>query len=124
VESAVSSSETLKDKIIPNQKTFITYENQRWWLGKGWRQELLPGERPSWSDELGLVTLCKEDVMLPPGNWKWESDWRYVTTSKTDENGWEYASRFKKFENPERKKSFVQSVRRRKWTRRCINHDE
>jgi len=111
-------------KVQTKEKVFVVYENQRWWIGKGWRQELLPGERPSWSDELGLIALCKEDVILPTGNWKWESDWKYVMTSKTDDNGWEYASRFKKFENPERKKSFIQSVRRRKWTRRCITYDE
>jgi len=113
-----------RTKILAKEKVFVVYENQRWWPGKAWRQELLPGERPSWSDELGLITLCKEDVILPTGNWNWESDWKYVVTSKTDENGWEYASRFKKFENPDRKKSFIQSVRRRKWTRRCITYDE
>ncbi len=112
------SAKTRKEKI------FVVYENQRWWLGKGWRQELLPGERPSWSDELGLIALCKEDVVLPAGNWEWESGWKYVVNSKTDENGWEYASRFKKFENPDRKKSFVESCRRRKWTRRCFTHTE
>ncbi len=26
-----------------SQKTFVIYENQRWWLGKGWTDLLLPG---------------------------------------------------------------------------------
>jgi len=118
------SPQAAKSRKTTKEKVFVVYENQRWWLGKGWRQELLPGERPSWSDELGLIALCKEDVILPPGNWEWESGWKCTVNSKTDENGWEYASRFKKFENPDRKKSLVESVRRRKWTRRCISYDE
>jgi len=108
---------------ITKEKVFVVYENQRWWPGKSWRQELLPGERPSWSDDLGLVTLCKEDVKLPKGHWEWESDWKYVVTSKTDEEGWEYASRFKKFEKNDGKNGLLKSVRRRKWVRRCIGYD-
>jgi len=109
---------------ISKEKVFVVFENQRWWPGKGWRPELLPGERPSWSDDLGLVALCKEDVGLPTGNWEWESDWKYVITSKTDEEGWEYASRFKRFEKPDYKRRLVRVVRRRKWTRRCIGYEE
>lgn len=28
---------------LSSQKTFIIYENQRWWIGKGWSDLLLPG---------------------------------------------------------------------------------
>jgi len=118
------SPESNKVRQITKEKVFVVYENQRWWPGKGWRPELLPGERPSWSDDLGLVVLMKEDVGLPTGNWEWESDWKYVATSKTDEEGWEYASRFKRFEQPDRKRRLLRAVRRRKWTRRCICFDE
>lgn len=30
-----------KSSII-NQKTFVTYENQRWWLGRNWCDQMLP----------------------------------------------------------------------------------
>ena len=106
------------------EKSFITFENQRWWPGKGWRADLLPGERPAWSDDLGQVELRKEYFKIPGANWQWENEWNIVMSSKTDDEGWEYASRFKKFEDPERKKSLIHSVRRRKWVRKCIEFDD
>ena len=111
------------DKLF-REKSFVTFENQRWWPGKGWRAELLPGERPSWSDDLGQVSLKKEYFKIPGANWQWEKEWNIVMSSKTDDEGWEYASRFKKFEDPERKKSLIHSVRRRKWVRKCIEFDD
>ena len=36
-------SEFRKESDQISQKTFVIYENQRWWLGKGWTDLLLPG---------------------------------------------------------------------------------
>jgi len=34
-------------------KEVIVYENERWWVGKGWCDNMLPQERSSWSDLSG-----------------------------------------------------------------------
>jgi len=118
VESAVGSSDTLREKIIPNQKTFITYENQRWWLGKGWCDQMLIGERSAWSDYQGNISLPKENFNLPSAQWRWHGGWEVTITPQTDQEGWEYAIEFTK---PFHSKGQVfDYVRRRRWTRKCV----
>jgi len=101
------------------ERTFVVYENQRWWPGKGWLPKLLPGERPAWSDESGKEELLRDDIKLN-NDWSWASKWSVIISPHTDIEGWEYASRFKKFEDPLKKKSFMESVRRRKWVRSAV----
>jgi len=118
VSSMKAASKEIKEKV------FILYENQRWWLGQGWQSELLPGERPSWSDESGKNEVDMQKPELPSENWSWETDWNFVVSNKTDKDGWEYASRFGKFDDPDRKESMINLVRRRKWLRKCVGYDE
>lgn len=105
---------------IRNQKTFVTYENQRWWLGKGWCRKMFSDERPAWSDDLGQVPITMDSFKLPNNLWKWEGEWNYVIGPNTDKDGWEYANSFDAFNSGGSGKSLVNIVRRRKWVRRCI----
>ncbi|KAI9105290.1 integral peroxisomal membrane peroxin-domain-containing protein [Phlyctochytrium arcticum] len=52
-------------KSLPLTLRFTTYENQRWFVGLGWVPHLLPGERPSYSDETGTTALPKESFKIP-----------------------------------------------------------
>jgi len=106
------------------ERSFLIFENQRWWPGKGWCSQMLPGERSPWSDDFGKVELRKESIILPNKEWEWTVDWTFIVSANTDSEGWDYASRFKKFEDPFRKKSFLHSVRRRKWIRTCAKIDD
>jgi len=108
-----------KQKVV-NQKTFVTYENQRWWLGKGWCRKMFSDERPAWSDDLGQVPITMDTFNLPNNSWKWEGEWNYVIGPNTDKEGWEYADNFKAFNSGNSGKSLVNIVRRRKWVRRCV----
>lgn len=111
-------------KKVVRQKTFITYENQRWWIGKGWCTKMLGNERPSWSDDLGKVPLNRDSFNLPGPNWVWDTDWSYVVNSSTDALGWEYANKFSTFNKPGPHKHLMNVVRRRKWARRCVEVQE
>ena len=71
------------------QKVFNIYENERWWLGRGWIKQLIPGERSAWSDLEGNLELKKESVNLPNGlSWVWTQPWVIEKTDKTDDDGW------------------------------------
>ena len=54
----------------------IVYENERWWLGKGWCDKMLPQERQNWSDLGGHMYCPKSSQKLPGKNWQWTSDWQ------------------------------------------------
>lgn len=111
-------------KLVVRQKTFITYENQRWWVGKGWCTKMFADERPQWSDDLGKLALTRESFRLPGSNWVWDTDWSYVVNSNTDALGWEYANKFSTFNKPGHHKHLMNVVRRRKWARRCVQVQE
>lgn len=111
-------------KLVVRQKTFITYENQRWWVGKGWCTKMFGDERPPWSDDLGKVALNRDSFRLPGPNWIWDTDWSYVVNSSTDALGWEYANKFSTFNKPGNRKHLMNVVRRRKWARRCVEVQE
>lgn len=102
------------------QKVFISYENQRWWIGLGFCDKLFLGERPTWSDDLGQIKLIKEGFKLPGVTWKWEAPWHLVLDPHTDKKGWEYASSFDDFNKRGKPDPILKIVRRRKWVRRCI----
>ncbi len=119
---------------MPNQKTFVTYENQRWWLGRGWCDQMIIGgnrknsplnslnsiflERSAWSDYQGNINLPKENFNLPTHQWRWHGGWEVTITPQTDQEGWEYATDFSKPFHPGAQ-SF-DYIRRRRWTRKCI----
>jgi len=100
-------------------KKFVTWENQRWWVVKGWCDVFLPGDRPAWSDQDGKIELPREKFKLPGEGWHWDGEWRVAKDGRGDEQGWEYALDFfrKDFHSPGNK---TDVVRRRKWTRTCI----
>ena len=108
-----------KQKVM-NQKMFITYENERWWLGLGFCTKFFTKDRSNWSDDLGQITLYRDGFKLPGPNWKWGSSWHYIVDSHTDKKGWEYAGSFEDFNKPKSSKSVLKIVRRRKWIRRCM----
>ena len=60
---------------------FVVYENQRWWLGNGWGEKMLPNERNAWSDLSGNLTLPKS-IKPPQKNWFWTSDWSILKSDK------------------------------------------
>ena len=116
---AISSSADPKQKVI-RQKMFVVYENQRWWLTRGWCTKMLSGDRSPWSDDLGKMQLSREAFRLPGPNWQWEAEWNYVVDETTDKDGWDFANKFKAFKKPKREPTLLNVVRRRKWVRRCI----
>ncbi len=118
------SNLSFKEVKTLEEKSFLIYENQRWWPGRGWKSRLLPGERSAWSDNLGTKELKKEDFLLPGEKWEWTSDWTIVFSEVSDSEGWEYASRFKKFSDYQKKKELAQPVRRRKWMRSCALYED
>jgi len=99
-------------------KTFITYENMRWWVGAGFSHSTYPGERGGWSDYKGRVDAPRESFMLPSADWKWSEDWHVIKGLSTDEEGWEYSTDFAKAFH--RSKGAMDFVRRRKWVRSCV----
>ena len=118
--TALLDADQVQPTKLKEERTFVIYENQRWWPKKGWMSQLFLGERSAWSDELGKVELSKENFKLPSDQWSWLSGWNVSVSPHSDKEGWEYASSFKKFKDPLRKKSFIEVVRRRKWTRGCV----
>jgi hypothetical protein len=114
----------LIDNRLQNEtKTFITYENNRWWIGAGFRGATGPGERSEWSDWTGRNETPKECFQLPSPDsaWRWTGDWEIVKGPKTDEDGWEYAADFTK--QFRASKGTLDLVRRRKWARTCIKRN-
>ncbi|GBG29433.1 Vacuolar protein sorting-associated protein 13A [Hondaea fermentalgiana] len=96
-----------------------TWENQRLYVGQGWVQRMLPGERPVWSNESGTEERLREGVRLPrqdPG-WAWETDWVVDTNApNAGAGGWMYANALSgEAWKPE--ESWARMVRRRRWVR-------
>lgn len=54
-----------------DEKTFYTYENQRWNPISGFTSHGLPTDRQNWTDETGRITLEKDDIKLPSNQWNW-----------------------------------------------------
>jgi Asp-tRNA(Asn)/Glu-tRNA(Gln) amidotransferase C subunit len=66
--------------------------------------------------------IPRDEITLPNNEWKWVSDWIFERkTGVTGEDGWEYASRMKRFKvqgrNPRTCEARFSSARRRLWTR-------
>ncbi|RUS29316.1 integral peroxisomal membrane peroxin-domain-containing protein [Jimgerdemannia flammicorona] len=114
---------------------FVMYENQRWWLGLDWTNNLLPSERLPWTDEYGEPTPSKSRFTLPPLThtttphptdptlqirktmaWSWaDPDWWLDVEGDVDKEGWEYGQGgWKQFSSKTGVNAFV---RRRKWVR-------
>ena len=97
-----------------------TYENERYTLGQGWSvRNLLPTDRPGWSNASGTEEVTKDSLRLPSDDWEWENDWQLDfslrKTGEVDEDGWEYAHDFPRQYSRVRK--WYCNVRRRRWIR-------
>lgn len=69
----------------PDTVRVTTYENQRWWVSpRGWSSNMLPSDRPAWSDETGLTALPFGSFELPSARWVWTNNWELITGPHTD----------------------------------------
>ena len=66
-------------KDTPIRFTVTTYENERWSPIVGFSSNLLPTDRPHFSNESGSQSLPKDSFYLPSPNWNWEGHWTIVT---------------------------------------------
>ncbi|RUP47892.1 hypothetical protein BC936DRAFT_145204 [Jimgerdemannia flammicorona] len=115
---------------------FTTYENQRWWLGLEWTTNMLPNDRPPWSDDRNEPTPPKHRFTLPPAtriilphpsdptlvmrrttHWTWlDDDWHVTFRDRdVDKQGWEYGDNQWHHFGP--KQGLRAYTRRRIWTR-------
>ena len=109
----------VKTKILDQEELeYFFYENQRWWLFRGWVYTFIFDEAVKYSDTDPRVSKRKEEQFLPMNsNYVWSGEWAVKIEEKCDDDGWRY---YRDFENKERFKSFATSgynVRRRKWVR-------
>jgi hypothetical protein len=97
--------------------TFTVYENQRWFMFKGWSDTLLPTDRPHYSDKRGKLSFNLDKYALPP-LYAWVTSWEVdVDAEATDAEGWRYAVDFPA--NYQKNKSPLTMVRRRRWVRKA-----
>ena len=97
------------------------YENQRFYPLLGWSSKLLPTDRPPFSNARGSQELSKSQFKLLP-RWRWLSGWEVLRDDATDVDGWSYAIDFSSTSKRGEyrgfhRKTFIHSVRRRKWVR-------
>ncbi len=79
-----------------NQKTYFIYENQRWWLGKGWLNYMLPNGKIiinikefRYSDINNSIELFPNKFNLVDENeWIWINNWEVEWDQDSDEFGW------------------------------------
>ncbi|XP_013383971.1 tectonin beta-propeller repeat-containing protein 1 [Lingula anatina] len=109
------------DKInsMTDIRSIYVYENQRWNPVTGFSYKALPIGRPTWSDISGREECTKENTKLPSVHWQWISDWMidYTPQGGTDKEGWQYAHDYHMYYHGE--KRWRDSVRRRRWGRKC-----
>lgn len=95
--------------------TVEIYENQSKHRKKGW----IPWKKSSFVLKPSL-SPCKslEEIIIPnDSGWSWNSNWKIVRSSEcTNDEGWEYASRFARFKD--RKRTIRYEPGRRKSRRR------
>ena len=112
-----SESKRSVDQEGDNERMYVVYENQRWWLGSWTDKALSLGTSHifPWSDKSGQVPSTKTRAVLPGPEWEWDCPWH------VDPRGWEYATgftggdgEFHPYQSP------TDFVRRRQWVRRCV----
>eukprot|EP01135_Chromosphaera_perkinsii_P006018 Nk52_evm6s380 gene=Nk52_evmTU6s380 len=117
-----SSSETSSRPCV--KITFETYENQRYWIGRGWTDNLIPTERTPFSDRKGLQRLPKDSFGLPNAQWEWDGPWvisgqqeeeEEDGRDRYDEDGWEYGDSLWRGFN--QRPGLLTYTRRRRWIR-------
>ena len=96
------------------------YENERWWLGLGFKKKLFNNEIALWCRCDNFNEYCDMNMItLPTTNddekYVWTSEWQIELNENCDNEGWEYSTGFKNKEFGE--KTTTRNVRRRKWVR-------
>lgn len=95
------------NKIIEN---FEFWQNERWLPIQGFTSQLLPTDRPSFSNYDGTKSTPKESFDLPSPSWQWiDEDW------KIDE--WLYAPDFSLDKQFTTEKKMMSMVRKRRYHR-------
>ena len=65
---------------VPIRVREVCYENQRWNPIDGFCKNLLPTDRPQFSNAEGTQKRNKDAIKLPTLAWSWDSEW-YVDTN-------------------------------------------
>ena len=129
----------------PLRFTYVLYENQRRWLGLGWRPSMLNYERTAWTDEFLNEAPSPENFELPQGDsgmeWRWvDPMWRLdltndgaielqkgesskddtintitTTTTPGEDEGYIYFDN--QWKKPSIEETFGKYTRRRRWVR-------
>ena len=103
-----------KEADVKNYEQVTIYENQRWWVGKGWVKTT---KYPNFCDKDGKQTPELEDQSLPEG-WEWFTKWHVNVTDQTSTNGWLYGFSFGSVPLMDMAESSVgRVVRTRQWIR-------
>lgn len=133
-----SSLKTLADDNKPIKFTYVLYENQRHWIGMGWKSSMLNYERTSWTDEFLNEAPSPDKFQLPPMDnvsgmkWRWlDKTWRLdltndgaidignnklkTTADPTPDQGYIYYDN--SWKRPSTEESFSKYTRRRRWIR-------
>ena len=103
---------------VPIRVKETFYENERWNPIEGFCSNLLPTDRPHFSNMDGTAERSRETVHLPTMAWMWDDDWHIETLFHGVQlpiGGWTYAVDFPAEYYD--KKGFTSCVRRRKWIR-------
>lgn len=136
--SPLTTSNTLTDDNKPIKFTYVLYENQRHWIGMGWKSSMLNYERTSWTDEFLNEAPSPDKFQLPPMDnvsgmkWRWlDKTWRLdltndgaidignnklkTTADPTPDQGYIYYDN--SWKRPSTEESFSKYTRRRRWIR-------
>jgi hypothetical protein len=115
-ESAMDEPEINYSQEIVDWIQIEAFENQRWFPLQGFSHNLLPTDRPKWSDRSGMQEVVLSNVKLSSRHWQWTEDWKVeIESSNCDGEGWSYALDFTT--EFHRKKKITDCVRRRRWIR-------
>lgn len=136
--SPLTTSDSVADENKPIKFTYVLYENQRHWIGMGWKSSMLNYERTSWTDEFLNEAPSPDKFQLPPTDnvsgmkWRWlDKTWRLdltndgaidvgknklkTTADPTPDQGYIYYDN--SWKKPSTEESFSKYTRRRRWIR-------
>ncbi|XP_014778842.1 tectonin beta-propeller repeat-containing protein 1 [Octopus bimaculoides] len=100
-------------------RSVYIYENQKWTPAYGYSNRGFMADGHDWSDRSGRYKRTKENTQLPSGQWIWMTDWiiDYSVPGGVDPEGWQYSTDFNRPFH--RRKGWTDTVRRRRWYRKC-----
>lgn len=88
IYSTSNKSDYKGDDNKPIKFTYVLYENQRHWIGIGWKSTMLNYERTPWTDEFLNEAPSPDKFQLPPMDivsgikWRWlDKTWRLDLTN-------------------------------------------